>query len=132
MDCRLCIAWVSCFVVLFHRFSAVGDWETDDGTLRIKGTEPDRYWNGCLARAFSGKQARIKLEQRDWKLLHQQMRASGLEQKGGLLALVMLVVFFLGLALGSSLLPRRAAIQQLASNQPMGAAFLIDRGPQPF
>jgi len=65
------------------------------------------------------------MDQGDWELLHQQMQTSGLKRHGGLLGLCMLIVFFAGLALGSSLFSHQPPNQEFASGQ-------LDGSPQPF
>lgn len=62
------------------------------------------------------------MEQRDWELLHKQMRATGLERNDGLVGLAMLIVFCVGLMLGTALLPDRTPNQQFASMEQTGSA----------
>lgn len=65
----------------------------------------------------------VTMEQRDWELLRRQMRSSGLQRNSGLFGLVVLIVFFVGLALGSTLVSPRTAIQQIASSEQINHRF---------
>jgi hypothetical protein len=63
----------------------------------------------------------MAVEQRDWELLHQQMRASGPQRRDSLVGPLMIAMFIVGLTMGSVLLPQQDQTKKLASIGPQMA-----------